>query len=179
MSELTLSLANAKARPAQAAGKDPARPVLMHGQVRRTDDGFRVEASNSFIAASVPLAQDPLEDVPGELAPVMVPRGALDALGKGHRLALNGSVETVDPRTGARTRWEPGEGRFPQIDALWPSGEAEMTVAFNARFLWQLAQALGSDEVVMEVRGPLRPFTVRPLKDSQAAGLISPIRIPA
>ena len=158
--------------------KDSSRPALAAAYLRIESDGSAfLEATTSYVLATIPVTIDET-DVAG-----FVPAEALAAARKAKQgeLACNGSVTA--PRGDSYPRYD---GQFPDSSRLYPEAPPTFTVGINARFLYDIAQALGSDIVVLRFQGdaaganPLKAIIVEPANGtgvSGARGLAMPVRV--
>jgi len=100
---------------------------------------------------------------------VLIPREAVEAAHKATRgdkhkrppvLSLSGSV--IAPHASGAPTWAYTEGEFPRLAPLIPRGEPHVRVNLNARYLHEIAEALGSEGwVELELRKGPGPVVVR------------------
>lgn len=91
-----------------------------------------------------------------------------------HGAHSNESIEMKRHRLGEE------EGVFPDWKAVIPKHENKRKFGFEVKYLTDLAAAMGTDKVVLEVDmdDHERGFIVRPFdRENKAAGLLMPIRI--
>ena len=94
-------------------------------------------------------------------------------------LVCNGSAKLLNGATYPRESRE----TFPNWRQVWPKEEGKITLALDAGLLYELAQALGTEGVVLTFN-PGEPITVRATATKgvqpasfEARGVIMPIRI--
>jgi len=183
-----------------ACSSDASRPVLTYAYL----DAERAElqATDSYIAVRVPVELEP-GDASG-----FVPCEALERSRKrdAGSLRLNGSADVMgeyqaadSPEPPLASFARPDLGQFPNLPALWPETPVSFRVGINAKFLLQVAEALGAEDtaVTLEFHGygpdghtpnPLRAIVVQPHRGTtgredpvlgikQAEGLLMPIRV--
>lgn len=159
------------------------RPVMENPYLREQNGRWELQATDSYKLVAIPVEVSE-GDTEGAI-PVSAVKGT-DSVGKDgiRRIAANGSVSYASKSGGEVTLPRPDKGAFPNFDQLVPAythnGTHEFQIAFNAKMLYELAQALGDDQVVLTMQSPLRPIGVRPRStDNDAYGLVMPVRIPA
>ncbi|MDD4237732.1 MAG: DNA polymerase III subunit beta [Desulfotomaculaceae bacterium] len=67
-------------------------------------------------------------------------------------------------------------GRVHEEIPVFQEGEP-FEVAFNARYLGDVLKAMGSEEIIMELTGPLSPGVLRPVDDQEYLSLLLPVRL--
>jgi DNA polymerase-3 subunit beta len=67
-------------------------------------------------------------------------------------------------------------GRVHEEIPVFYEGEP-FQVAFNARYLGDVLKAVGSEEIIMELTGPLSPGIFRPVDDQKYLSLLLPVRL--
>lgn len=67
-------------------------------------------------------------------------------------------------------------GRVHEEIPVFQEGEP-FQVAFNARYLGDVLKAMGSEEISMELTGPLSPGVLRPVDDKEYLSLLLPVRL--
>lgn len=143
-----------KPKPWLVCSKDQTRPTLTH--VNLTLDPPRkdkprtghLSATDSYCLVTVPVEFDDRDEEPKEGA---FPIEALKAGDKiGAVFALKDGVR--EPGTGTLHPYPENPGQFPNADKLMPSEEnvSSFHIAFNAALLKKLADAMGSEAVVLE-----------------------------
>lgn len=160
--------------------KDATRPAISAPYLDvDAERSAHVIATNGAAMAKIPVSIDPL-DVAG-----YVPVGALKEARKLAKkdnesaLALNGTAQTTNGATFPRESAE----TFPNWRQVWPKLEGKIQVSFDARLLYELAQAMGTEGVILTFDAGA-PISVRPSATSActpaslgARGVIMPIRI--
>ncbi len=167
-----------KAKLEKIVSKDPTVPVLAHPFLRIEPDGSgTLLASDKFTAVVIPV------EVTDE-----------DTAGPVHIEAVKASR-----KLGGTIRCEPGYcvvpagvafprdqyGQFPPVDQLLvPEGQADVEVSINARTLYALAQAMGTDVVKLRIQRDTDtlPVGVEPHPSEPhvegARAMLMPYRIP-
>lgn len=189
-----------KAKVEKVASKDQTRPVICNTYLRviepPTDSGELdgrgyLEATDSYKLIRVPVELES-GDVDG-----FVPPEVLTAARKVNRhdprIEANGSLDIPNGPSFPR----PELGQFPNVDQLLPdeTSLADFSIGVNARFLFELAQGLGTDTVRLRFVGerlagvdnpsvdPARPSNLRPIlvdgigAAEEGIGLLMPIRL--
>jgi hypothetical protein len=180
-----MKLGNAKAKPELCVSKDKQRPVLTHlylrivkGRGKSAKPVGTLEATDSYRAVRLPVTLDD-GDTEG-----FIPADVYKAARKlGGWIQANDSLVTADGTTYPR----PALGQWPKLEQLWPAETAELEVGLNALFLWELAQALGSEQVRLRFMPTEdgdpdngRAILVEPLRGDGVAGgqgLLMPIKL--
>ena len=160
--------------------KDATRTTLAAPYLDIDAERFaHVIATNGAAMAKVPVEITP-EDVAG-----YVPVGALKEARKLAKredesaLALNGTAQTSNGATFPRESKE----TFPNWRQVWPKAEGKIQLSFDARLLYELAQAMGTEGVTLTFDAG-EPIAVRPTPTKGctpasfgARGVIMPVRI--
>lgn len=169
------------------ASSDRSRCAIGEPYLDITDGKGTLVSTNGNAMAIVPVALAP-EDVAG-----YVSADALRAARKQSKrtdeasLALGGSVATLAdgstmPRAGVATGCT-----FPSWRQVVPRETPAVTVALNAKLLWELAQAMGTQGVKLCIASPDQPVVVLPAAAGcrgeihcacdETRGVIMPIRV--
>jgi hypothetical protein len=120
------------------------------------------------------------EDVAGYVPTVALKEGRkLAKRTDSVELVCNGSAKLLNGATYPRESRE----TFPNWRQVWPKEEGKITLALDAALLYELAQAMGTEGVVLTFN-PGEPISVRATAtkgvhpaSSEARGVIMPIRI--
>lgn len=160
--------------------KDATRTTLAAPYLDIDADRFaNVISTNGAAMAKVPVAIDPL-DVAGYV-PVAALKEARKLAKRDNEatLALNGTAQTSNGATFPRE----SNATFPNWRQVWPKAEGKTEVAFDARLLYDLAQAMGTEGVILTFDAGA-PIAVRPTSTKGctpaslgARGVIMPVRI--
>ena len=168
-----------------ACSTDKQRAAICNPYLEIDDKGARMIATNGQILAIVPV--DPQEGDKAGLVPVDAIKDARKAKPASlpeATLACNGNVKLLDGRQYPRPDFA-----FPNYRAVLPAENrpAKFTVGIDAKLLWELAQAMGTQGVTLEFENELSAIKVRPSAagqhgsikpaDYEARGVIMPIRI--
>jgi hypothetical protein len=184
-----------EAKIEKAVSKDATRPVLTRlylriservtgrGRSRRVHREGHLEATDTYKLVRVPvkIADD---DVQG-----FIP---VEALTRARKQKLPEITAAEGVRVGDVTFDRPADGTFPDAPSFIPEDEnIVFRIGVNAVFLRELAEALGSDQVVLEfqgqevrtkggtLRGVLpeqrKPIRVSPLDQSGPVGVLMPV----
>ena len=157
----------------KAASTDSNRESLQNVFVSRR----HAMATDGRILAVVPVSTDG-EDEPGWMSPDAL-KHARKVSGKGLdsiRIGLNGAQILPDGTTMQR----PEKHNPPRVYRLLRKAHRSdsLTIGINASYLKNLADSLGSEEIVLSCGQPAEAVLVRPLKsDPGAVGLIMPIQL--
>lgn len=189
-----------KCKPSKVLSKDKTRPRLTAAYLRNAGDGMRLEVTDSYRLAVIPVEGDTSTCSEGYIG-----ADALKAIEKGTTnrhvdFVANGTVD-VFPGDGSAVKFDrPDPGDYPNIEQLLGDPPAAtFKVGINAKFLHELAQALGNAEGVELTfdadrihpgagSSYARAIGVRPLSsvvncvsraggDDEPRGLIMPIRV--
>jgi len=156
----------------KAVSRDPSRESLQNIWTSQR----HAFATNGRILAAVPIDQE-MDDTSGWLT--------IEALKLARRaskgsdsvvISLNGQMNLP----GGVTLPRPTETRFPHVFRLLRSAftDRNMRIALNAGNLKDLADSIGSEEVVLEVGKPEEVILIRPIQESNSAcGLLMPVRL--
>jgi hypothetical protein len=172
-----------KLKPQFCCSKDPTRYILNYGCYR---DGMIFATNGKMMVAATTEEDDWKEDVSDE---ALIPVNALKVASK-HRKsawrALDGVVtilednvvrvhDSLDERRLIKTCKD--VYKFPNIGKVTPTDLAELTtISFDAKMLWELAQALGTEGVCLHFKdGGKGGIMVQPIKFKDRIGLIMPM----
>jgi DNA polymerase III sliding clamp (beta) subunit (PCNA family) len=158
----------------KAVSKDSSRENLLNVHVTRR----HAVATNGHILAIVPVKSEK-DDTPGWLTPdalrlarKMAPKG-IDNID----IILNGQQILPDGTTMARPN---GDVRAPRIFSILrrSHNDRKFKVGINASLLKDLSEAIGAEEIVLEISKPDQAILVKPVRgEDGTAGLIMPVRI--
>lgn len=178
----------------KVCSRDVSRPVLAAPAIVEWEGGRALAATDSYKLVVVPLADaDGLEV--GPLSLELVRAAVKDAHAEITSTGAGG-VTTLEAVGDTSTRANV-DGQFPDVGRLFPDAVTSWEVGLNARYLFELAQSMGSDVVAVsfvpasasEPAGApnvLRPMFVRPSGHTSgrsaspvpgARGLLMPIRV--
>lgn len=178
-----------RCKPSKAVSKgEKYTPIFGYVQLCKTRKGVELQASDRFIAVRVPLK---VHGSTKDLVEGPLPTEAVLELEKGSPTPIDLVATATMVKAGLdtrRVRPTVSEGfKFPDLEQVQPPKPAKsFRVGLDTVLLRKLAQAVGSDAVVLEFdqehmdkSGYLRAIPVRPLKDpaSRAHGLIMPVRV--
>lgn len=162
-----------KYRPELIASKDATRFVINDLQISEHEGKPVLVATDGRKLVVVPVALE--ENEKGRL-----PKAALIFARKHANrkdditMRLNGKVEFPNGWTMPLLE----EGNYPTWQQVVPSKESRKTrIAFNARFLYELAQAMGAEEVVLHMGDPMEAIIVEPGVSDGEFGVLMPCRL--
>ncbi len=140
--------------------------------------GRHAYATNGKVLAAVPI-QSEKDDTPGWLTVdgLKLARKVTSKDADHIKIILNGQQILSDATTLSRP--ETVES-FPKVGRLLLQTlrHRTMRIGLNANYLRELALALGSEEIILEVGRPDSAIAVRPVQESnKAVGVIMPIRL--
>lgn len=173
-----------KLKPQFCCSKDASRYILQYACVK---DGMVLATDGRMMVAALTEEDDWKEDVSDK---ALIPVAALKVATK-RRTRSNSYVQgVVSPQTNdiikVRDSLEETRliktsedvDRFPNIGAVTPSDLVGLTtVTLNAKMLWELAQALGTEGVCLHFRnGSGDAIMVQATSFKDRIGLIMPIR---
>jgi DNA polymerase-3 subunit beta len=87
---------------------------------------------------------------------------------------------TLPDEPGTVTRLAIAGGRLvvmPDDDSA--EGDADVVLGVDPAFLLQALTAAGSDQLVLELDGPITPMAIRPVEDTGTFSLLMPVRLDA
>lgn len=155
----------------KSVSKDPTRENLQNIHVTK----HHAFATDGRILAAVPVQTDG-DDTIGWLTPDALKIGRKRSEGDTVNIELNGTQKLADGTMLLR----PTDHRFPTIMPILMRAHRnrQMRVGLNVRYLKDLSDAMGADEIVLEIGKSDEAILVRPAaKSNSAVGLIMPIRI--
>lgn len=172
MSTLTFP---SKYKPELAVSKDFTREVLMNPYLMWADGVARVVSTNGTFLVSLPVdCSDKNES------------GAISCdvikLARQHRIDRSGdtTIELDEDYCTLPNGWKMPrikEVNFPNIQQVIPEGPWPTRIAFNAKFLWDIARTMGVEVVTLEMKAPSSPFMIRPIDNTNTAfGVLMPCR---
>ena len=163
-----------KPSKATAPGREVSLPVLQGGAIVRNGDTAELHVTDRYIAARIPVGE------------------AAELGGKDHQLVSADALAAWQRSKGTAVIDEDGQfhidgirfdpptvpdDKYPNLAGLWPTEPARaFKVAFSAKKLAALADALGGEEVTVtfNVDRPLGSIVV---KGKEGDGLLMPIRV--
>jgi len=156
----------------KAVSTDPGRENLQNIWTSR----HHAFATDGTILAAVPVNHE-RDDTPGWLTPEALKLARrVDKGSDTIVISLNGQM--VLP--GGVTLPRPTENRFPRIYQILRRAftSRKMRIGVNVGHLKDLSDAIGSEEIVVELGSSDEAILIRPLhKSNSACGLIMPIRL--
>jgi len=157
----------------KVVSKDPAREHLQNIWITR----HHAFATNGMILAAIPITADK-EDTIGWLSADALKLARKQSSTDDIRIELNGVQQLPDGTTLLRPD---DSNTFPKIVPILLRSyrHRKSRVALNARLLKDLADALGTEEVVLELgKSSDEAVLIRSMaKGNEARGLIMPIRM--
>lgn len=167
--------------------KDQTRPVLAAPAIVEWDGGYALAATDSYKLAVIPL-----EDGAGcEVGPLDLELVRRAVKSDHAELTSRGGVTTLEEGSGTSTA-RATEGQFPDPARLMPDAFEGGSIGLNAKFLYELAQGLGSTDGVVKLEfiaggegggfNALRPMRVTVGGKAQGecagrVGLLMPVRV--
>ncbi len=188
------------AKPSKVLSKDQSRPVLTRGELAevtklledgtRERTGWELQCTDSYRLSRVPLSISGEATDDSEITAGPISGDALRMIEKhGGFRADAEHVEVID-KSGrvvvTYDRERAGDFPYPNIDAVTPEPEHYVDIGLNAKFLYELAQALGSRDTTVRIRlslnergevNPLRPFVVTANMHETGTGVLMPVRL--
>lgn len=160
--------------------KDKSRlSCLEHPYLKQKDDGtWELQATDGYRLVRIPVEVDE-SDTEGSI-PVNAFKSKIPANTTERTISANG-VATYGSENGQTiTEDRPVAEKWPDFDRITPDratnfDNAETTVSFNAKMLYELAQALGSNIVKISINGPFQPIGVK-AQYGESYGLLMPVR---
>ena len=67
-------------------------------------------------------------------------------------------------------------GRVHEELDVYQEGET-LQIAFNAQYLGDVLKVIGSEEIIIELTGPLSPGIIKPVGDNEYLSLLLPVRL--
>jgi hypothetical protein len=176
-----------------AAKVGSGRPVLERVWLRTLADGRRVlEACDSYKLVQLPV-EGADQDTDGPIPVEALKQARMSKIPTDKAIVANGTIEYAT-KTGRATEARPDIGTFPDSEKLWPAEPVVFEVGVNARFLLDIAEAYGAENVkIAFVQDPknlgqpaaLKPLLVSPLfgrggkapAEPEGRALLMPIRV--
>ncbi len=155
----------------KVVSKDPTRENLQNIHVSKR----HAFATDGRILAAVPVRTDG-DDTVGWMTPDALKIARKGSTGDDVDIELNGCQKLQDGTMLLR----PTDHRFPSLMHILMQAhrDRKMRVGLNVRYLRDLADAIGSDEIVLELGKADEAILVRSLaKGNSALGLVMPVRI--
>lgn len=173
-------------RPSHAVSRDRTRPMLTHARIIEINGELELQATDGFrlLRSRVTAHDSPGGDTLSE--PIMLDTPTLRAVERAGYFMLDGlNVVPCDSRGTpvgplflARP-YNPRTGWFPEVQELGrPSDPAATRVKLNARLLLQLARAIGSDVLTIELGDSRQPLLVTAGGDALVEALLMPVFSP-
>ena len=157
----------------KVVSKDPAREHLQNIWITK----HHAFATNGMILAAIPIAQDK-DDTAGWLSADALKLARKQSSTDDIRIELNGVQKLPDGTTLLRPD---DSNTFQKIAPILMRSyrHRKSSIALNARLLKDLADALGTEEIVLEIgKSSDEALLVRSMaKGNDARGLIMPIRM--
>lgn len=163
----------------KVASQDLTRPTIGAPYLDIDDQRTaHVISTNGAALVSIPVAID-VEDCSGYLpASALKEARKLEKKSELVNISCNGSAKVINGATYPR-----GEGQFPNWRQIMPKEDGKTVLALNARLLYELAQALGTEGVVLtfDADKPIavRAAATRDVKPASlgARGVLMPIHL--
>lgn len=168
-----------------ASSKDKSRIAIsepyLDVQVSATERKGTLVATDGKIMVQTPV-EITTEDVSGFVSAEVLKMARKVSPGDNADVGLNGKATLLNgatlPREGCA-----GNSPFPNWRQVWPGAkhETKMVIFLDAKRLWLLAQAMGTEGVKIQIDSPDKPFLVFPIAsgvipaNDDARGIISPI----
>ena len=92
-------------------------------------------------------------------------------------VAINGNVQVMSLGKDTITTFDKIEGTFPNYSLIVPDTKtSEYRIALDAKLLYELAESLGSDKVILTLHGADRPIGIKAMcgNDEDDYGLLMP-----
>ncbi len=170
-------------KPSKMLSRDKHRPILCSANLRCHEGAWEIVGTDSFKLGIIPLEIDDRCPELG-LTEGAISAEALKAVEKSGHFATTDTTVTPLSRFGVPDGPVYGRtadiGQFPRPDQLFPDRNGEIVVGLDAKYLYELAQALGSNVVYIQFTedkagriNPLRPVTV---KTSNGVGIQMTVR---
>lgn len=161
-------------RPELIVGKGKFRPVLNDASLQTHEGKDVLVATDGRRLVVLPVTRED-GDTDGAIPPKAM-QIAREAAHKKDPLSIkcNGKIEFVNEWTMPR----PNHGAFPNFAQVIPAAESRTTkVSFNAKFLYDLARAIGRDTVTLNIGGPLDAILVTPAGPADGEfGVLMPVK---
>lgn len=143
----------------KVCAKEYTRPVLTGCYLTRNPKGESILVSADGFKLAVVKVSETSEDTHD----VIIPAKAIEQVTKKDRgynfIQVNGSVDVCTPES--KTNFPRIEGTFPAYEKLIPPAESiQYRIALNAKYLHELAEALGTEIVTLTFHGGTSPIKV-------------------
>lgn len=146
-----------------AASEDATRSAIAEPFLDITNNRGTLIATNGRILAQIPVEVDDA-DVAGYVSEAVL-KSARKQAGKLDTalVSANGVARLADGSTMPRHGGANAADRFPNWRQVVPQNPAAiMILQLDAKLLWQLAQAMGTEGVRLVIEGARKPVTVEP-----------------
>jgi DNA polymerase III sliding clamp (beta) subunit (PCNA family) len=157
----------------KCVSEDPSRANLQNVFI----SGRHAYATNGHILAVVPVTSEK-GDTPGWLTPDALKLARKEAKGSDTiTISLNGQLILPGGMSLPRPNGEEKPPRFFRVlrQAL---SNRKIRIGLNASYLKELSEAIGSEEVVLEIDRPDSSILVRPIRNSEGVlGILMPVRL--
>lgn len=162
-----------KYRPELICSKDETRAVLQNAELTELDGKTSLVATDGRRLLVLPVEADSKEY--GPVPPVAF------KLARQHRsskmadvvqITLNGKVEFENGWTIPR----PEQLKFPNVKTVIPEQPPRYRVCISAKYLHEIANSLGVDQVILEIRDANDPLTIR-AQHEEGFAVLMPVRI--
>lgn len=164
-------------KPSAACSDDDTRPSLMHGYLRRRDDGLWLYVTTSYIAVGL--------RVSGEADEGWVPRRVLEAMEEGEQVEQISATAWRVPSDHGRITHDVAlhvhAAKFPHLDTFLHDDltfEALEGIALDPKWLSRVNDALGYPPMGTSLRftGAHRLIRVQKTGQTDRVGVLMPLR---
>lgn len=166
----------AKYKPELICSKDELRPVLHEVRLTKVKGKPSLVATNGRTLVVMPVVAEKEEFG-------TIPNSALKFARKNklsHRqdeigMKLNGKVEFENGWSMPRDAQL--DMNFPNVENVIPTATPMVKIALDAKYLWDLAQAMGVTQLQLSITNPMDAVLVTAHNET-AYGVIMPVRLP-
>ena len=168
----------------KVASKDASRPSIAHPYLQ----GGKLIATNGIAMVQIPVEERGEHDVDG-----WVTGEALKAARKAAsrqtscEISANGSLALLDGQSFLRPNESTVKGKWPNCGQVWEpcwAREIKFTVSLSAEQLMDIAKAMGTEGVTLEITGETDPIRILPCSTRartvpvpEAKAILMPIRV--
>lgn len=172
-------------KPELCVSKDASRHVLQNVMLDIHNNKTVAVATDGRKLVVVPVELEDCKEV-GLVPPKALIAARANFKTKGGNKQKHGDVPvkmddlTVTVKNGSKTVIfdRPVElGHFPKWEQVLPNTPVKHSIRFNVQFLYDLAKAMGSDVVTLDLYGNETPMRVTGLPNTEAFGFLMPCRI--
>ena len=150
-----------------AAAKEESRYMITSVQLDLSEPEAAVLVATDGRGLAVVHGEQQATDTEGQIPVEAIKAAAKSAMGekgktKYSTIECNGTAEVKDKEGNLSSFQRPTDCKFPDWRKIVPK-EGKYTIGLNARKLWELAQAIGCENVQVSFSAPDEPVLLKPI----------------